>query len=572
MGCRAGKYAAVLGLILGLWVMPNPGIAQDRDPGERLLDETLRQRELERLSEGVAGQQIATPDPQGPVAETPCFAIDEITLTGTSVFGPKRFQPIFEAFSGQCLGQVSINNLLARITALYADAGYITTRAYIPAQDISTGRLKVEVLEGRIEAYIYQQTDAEGQARPGVPRKLKMAMPQQPGDVFQLRDLEHGLEQMNRLRSSQANANLVAGQGPGTSRIAITETKSDTIRGSFGLNNRGSETTGTTQVSFGLEADDLLRLNDTWSLSYSGSRNTNALALAVSVPYRKWLISASGSYSEEFTPLTAASDLFTQSATASLTAERLLYRGARSKLYGYGTISSYWNKRYINIVALSPQHRSAARFGLRQEHRLEKAVIAADTSLSIGSTFLGADWDGPGLPAGSPRADFTKLSARLTYLRPFESGKQLNATLVGQYSARPLYSNEQLSIGGWDSVRGYSGFAVSGDSGAYLRTELSFPAFAWDARRWGKPFEARPKLNPFRQATGGMRPFVFLDGGYVFAHSTGQEARMASTGFGFSAQLGKTTLNGALAIPLVDQNGQNAGDIQAYLGLTVKLF
>lgn len=557
-------------LVAALMATPLPSFAQEGDPGARLLEETRRQRQMEDLTRTPAGQEITTPDAKGPVRETPCFPIDAITVTGITVYADADVAPILDAFSGRCLGQASITNLLARITALYADAGYITTRAYVPAQDISTRRLTIEVLEGRIEAYGYQQ-DAEGNARPGPPRKVTSAMPQQPGDVFQLRDLEHGLEQMNRLRSSEVNANLTAGEAPGTSQIILSETKTDPVRGTIGVNSRGSEATGRTQVSFGLEADDLLRLNDAWSLSYSGSRNTNALAFGVSAPYRKWLISLNGSYSEELSPVTATSDLFTQTASVNLTAERLMYRNAQSKYFAYGTLSSYWNERTINIVALTPQHRSAFRLGLRQEHRLEKAVISADTSLSFGSRALGADWDAPGLPAGSPRSDFTKLETRLTYIRPFENARQLSMALVGQLADRPLYGNEQLSIGGWDSVRGYAGFSVAGDSGAYLRTELSFPGVPLDLRNWRAPL-GETRLNPFRQAQGSLRSFAFVDVGHVYARATGQSESLFSAGLGLSAQVGKTTINGAIAIPLRDAGGQKAGDVQAWIGLTLKAF
>ncbi len=426
----------------------------------------------------------------------------------------------------------------------------------------------VDVLYSTLTYLVYE----DGAVQPGPPGKIESAFPLQPGDVFQLRDVEHGLEQMNRLRSSQANANLIAGRVPGTSQIVITEQKADPIRGTIGFDNRGDEATGRTQIRFGMEADDLLRLNDTWSLSYSGAENSNAVAFGASVPFRKWLFSINGSYSESLSPVTAASDFFTQTASLNLTAERLLFRNARSKYFAYATASSYWNERYINIAALAPQHRSALRFGLRQEHRLEKSVIFADTSLSFGTKFLGADRDAPNLPAGSSRAEYRKLGTRLTYIRPYESGRQLSMSLTGQLANAPLYSNEQLSVGGWESVRGYSGFSFSGDSGLFLRTELGIPATALDVRNWGKGLEVVEVWNPLRNAQGGFRPFVFADAGYVKARATGRSMTMLSAGFGFSAQMGLTTLNGTLAVPLQSGNGQTAGNVQAFLGMTVKLF
>ena len=166
-----------------------PSVAQEADQGERLLEEALRQRQLEELERAQAGQEISTPVSEGPVVATPCFPIDTITVTGATLYTEADIAPILSAFSGQCLGQVSISNLLTRITALYADAGYITSRAYVPAQDVTTRSLTIEVLEGRIEAYVYQQLDEDGSTRPGPRRKITSAMPQRPGEVFQLRDL-----------------------------------------------------------------------------------------------------------------------------------------------------------------------------------------------------------------------------------------------------------------------------------------------------------------------------------------------------------------------------------------------
>lgn len=554
-------------IMAALVAFAGPVAAQEGDAGERLLEETRRARELEQLTRAPAGQVITTPEVLGVVAEIPCFPIDDIAVTGMTVYGTEDVASVLAGFRGQCLGQTSIGNLLARLTARYADAGYITTRAYVPAQDISSRTLRIEVLEGRIEAYVYQQTDQDGNQRAAPPRKIRSALPQRTGDVFQLRDLEQGLEQMNRLRSSQVNANLIAGGAPGTSRVVLTEQKSDTVRATFGLNNRGSNSSGKTQVSLGLEADDLLRLNDSWSLSYSGAKDSNTLAMAVSVPYRKWLFSLNGSYSEELSALSPASDLFTQTASVNLTAERLLFRNAQSKLYGFGRLGSYWNERFVNVVALTPQHRSSARLGLRGEHRTDKAAYAGEASIAFGIKFGGADWTAAGAPAGSPHADFAKLEARLTYVRPLKQGRQLSVFMAGQYADMALFANDQMTIGGWESVRGYAGHSVSGDSGAYFRTELSLVPV-----RFGEtatPDGPKSWLGRFR---GGVRPFLFVDAGAVRAHATRRSSGMLSGGVGFSGQAGRLIVNGALAVPLATAGGQARGSLTGYVGLFVRLF
>jgi len=371
-------------LAAGLLLASSIGALAQSDPGETLLDEQLRNERLQQIANSRAGQQVEVPEIPGPVTEAVCFPIDQIELRGVTIFDEPDLDPLLNEFSNHCLGQVSIGNFIQRISGLYAEKGYITTRAYVPAQDVSSRTLIIEVVEGRIEAFVYQQVDEDGNARPGRTRKINGAFPIRAGDVFQLRDIEHGLEQMNRLPSSQANANLTAGEAPGTSRVVVTEQKVDTVRGTFGFDNRGADDTGETQLRLGFEVDDLLNINDAYSFSYSGSENTNALAFSISVPFQKWLFSTNGSYSESLSPVTAVSDLFSQTANLTFQAERLLFRDATSKYFVYGSVSSYWNERFINIAALTPQHRSAFRLGFREEHRLEKSVISADTSLSLG--------------------------------------------------------------------------------------------------------------------------------------------------------------------------------------------
>ncbi|MGC3939529.1 ShlB/FhaC/HecB family hemolysin secretion/activation protein [Roseobacter sp. EG26] len=555
-----------------LTVSAQLAVAQENDPGERLLEEERRRAQQENLARNGAGQSISIDAAKGPVEEAVCFPIKQIVIKGSTVLPASSFAEVLAEFEEKCLGQVSIGHLLERLSGLYANKGYITSRAYVPGQDVSSGQLVIEILEGRIEAIAYQQTQGTKPSKPGKPRKIKSAFPQRSGDVFQLRDLEHGLEQMNRLRSSQANANLIAGAAPGTSQIVVTERKNDLVRGTVGFDNRGDEVTGRTQIRLNLEADDVLGINDTYSLSYSGSENSNAVAFGLSAPYRRWLFSASGSYSESLSPVTPTSDLFTQTANLNLRAERLLSRDDRTKSFGYISVSSYWNERFVNIAALTPQHRSSFRVGHRFEYRGLKSVIATNTSISFGSGLFGADRDPVERLPGVPRTDFRKIESNVTYIRPFDSGRQLSVVVVGQLANGALFSNEQLSIGGWESVRGYSGFSSSGDSGAFVRSELSFRTISLDFSRFGKPLENTNLWNPLQNAKGGFRPFLFADAGYVTSRATRSSASFFSAGVGFSTQVGATSLNGTLAFPLRDDARREVDDFQAFVGLTIKIF
>jgi hemolysin activation/secretion protein len=48
-------------------------------------------------------------------------------------------------------GRAQLNELLKVITDHYIEKGLVTSRAYLPQQDLSGGHLKVLVVEGRLE-------------------------------------------------------------------------------------------------------------------------------------------------------------------------------------------------------------------------------------------------------------------------------------------------------------------------------------------------------------------------------------------------------------------------------------
>jgi len=64
-------------------------------------------------------------------------------------------------FEGQCLGLAEINNVLEVLVYLYVERGYIASRVYLPAQDLSDGSLDVVVIEGSLEDIVLKHFRAK---------------------------------------------------------------------------------------------------------------------------------------------------------------------------------------------------------------------------------------------------------------------------------------------------------------------------------------------------------------------------------------------------------------------------
>lgn len=94
----------------------------------------------------------------------------------------------------------------------------MTSRAYLPQQDMSKGHLQVLVVEGKLEglkgADNSKLTD----------RELAMAFPGKSGEILNLREIEQAVDQLNRLPSNQAQMELTPGEAVGGSSVLVKNT------------------------------------------------------------------------------------------------------------------------------------------------------------------------------------------------------------------------------------------------------------------------------------------------------------------------------------------------------------
>jgi len=80
------------------------------------------------------------------------FVLERVEISGNTVFSDGQLAAALPATAGD---RVFIEDLLAMadaITALYQEAGYITSGAMLPAQDIAGGVVRIEVKEGTLGA------------------------------------------------------------------------------------------------------------------------------------------------------------------------------------------------------------------------------------------------------------------------------------------------------------------------------------------------------------------------------------------------------------------------------------
>jgi hemolysin activation/secretion protein len=145
------------------------------DPVPELQRQDRELQELRQRAEGPlwspSGLLLQTPPAQQLPTESPCVGIDRIALQTELTT-----TPLFEALSGvnaddppygRCLGSQGITILVQRLQQALVKQGYITSQAFVPEQDLNTGTLVLQVLEGRIAQIRLAPTGGEnGQKLP----------------------------------------------------------------------------------------------------------------------------------------------------------------------------------------------------------------------------------------------------------------------------------------------------------------------------------------------------------------------------------------------------------------------
>lgn len=466
------------------WAAPTPGETDlIRERQNRLLEE--QQRRLEELKD-LPGKDVKPAQPTAP-ADTRCFTIKDIELKGADSLSEREKARLLKPYIGECLGVPQLNELLKVITDHYIEKGLVTSRAYLPQQDLSAGHLKVLVVEGKLEG----MKGAENSRLSD--RELAMAFPGKSGELVNLREIEQMVDQLNRLPSNQAKMELAPGQNVGGSEVRVTNTPQKPWRAGLSRSNDGQRSTGEQQWGTSFDWDSPLGLADQLSLRGGHDAMTdhqhtsNNAMLNYSLPWGWWTFSYTYSQSEYRSQIAANGYNFKQTGDSEnhqLRAERVIHRDAVSKTSLSAGLSYLRSNNFIedSKLKLSSNRISEAQFGFNHGRRVGSAFVNFDAGMQEG---IGAfDAQGSHDPGpGEPDARYRKYSATLSYLQPFKllgESFSFSSLMTGQRSEDVLFSPQRTSLGGSASIRGYKDQSLSGDSGGYWRNDL----------RWSRPVTA----------------------------------------------------------------------------------
>ncbi|WP_300653998.1 ShlB/FhaC/HecB family hemolysin secretion/activation protein [Hydrogenophaga sp.] len=466
---------------------PPPDVRQQGEQQERF----QRDREEARRRQLQASPNELTPPTfdqrrPWPELEAPCRAIHEVALVGDSsesfqwaladlIAGP-------DPAIGRCLGVAGVNVAAERAQQALIERGFVTSRIVFEAQNLSSGRLTLSLLPGRIRAIRFATPDDRATAW--------NAMPAQPGDVLNLRDVEQALENFKRVPTTEADIQIEPADVPGQSDLVISWRQSLPFRLNVTLDDSGSKATGRYQGSATLSLDHGWTLNDLFYVTVNrdlgggraGDRGTQGHTVHYSLPWDHWLLGFTQSASRYHQSVAGLNQDYVysgQNDSADLKLSRLFYRDASRK-----TTASLkgWlrrSKNFIDDTEVQTQRRATGGWELGLAHRefVGRATLDVNLAHKRGTgAFSAMPAPEEAFDEGTSRMRITTLDVSFT--APFKLASQplryAGAWRV-QRNGTPLTPQDRFAIGGRYSVRGFDGeSSLSAERGWTLRNDLGW--------------------------------------------------------------------------------------------------
>lgn len=460
---------------------------------------------VSRPAEGIVPEQDA---PEG--ASQISFMLNTVTLEGVTAFPKEELAAIYADLLCQRISLDKLWGFANQITAYYRDHGYFLTRAYVPAQEIGEGNVRIHVVEGYIGKVVVDDPVAGHRIFRELTDELYAKKPVTTAEV------ESYLLRLNDLPGKAWRAIVQPYEGAPEGAVAIALVPQDKPgSGLIQFDNSSSRYLGPYQA-LAHYSDSFLPLQQT-ALTLSASTPMDELkytSISHTIPLTAQISAhLTGSYIYARPGYTLA-DFQIRSRYYEFSAG-VEYRPIRQWLENLSFTADIVTKDTRSKTSgVELTHDSLRQLRIGASYDLTdnwQGYNALQISLSQGLGLFGASEEGS-LSASRAEGDpeFTRLEFSLTRQQALGNDWSLIGRMDGQWASGPLLSSEEFGYGGQQFGRAYDPSEITGDHGVATSLQLSYTA-----------------LPDYRQTR--LLPFVFYDIGKVWNDDMGSNDISASS-------------------------------------------
>lgn len=415
-------------------------------------------------------------------AEDSMFDVLEYRVLGSKVLTPLAIQQALYSHLGPRKTIADVEVARTALESAYRAAGYSTVFVDVPEQTVDRGIVRLQVTEGKLD-----RVRVSG-ARYFSNRQILSRVPAlKAGDVPHFPEVQQQLASLNRVTPDRSVTPVLrAGRFPGTVDVELKVTDDLPFHGSVDFNDRYTADTTELRAGITLGYDNLWQRAHSASLQYQVAPREpdEAAVLAATYIARP----EAGRTILALYAVDSSSDVATV-GTLSVLGKGNIF-GMRA-IRPFGPVGKYFHNLTLGLDLKDFDEN----IRLTEEDGLATAIkyttwsasyaFGWNAAKSTSELAFGANWGMRGLGNDDAefeekrfkaRANFGYLTGSLRHTRNVFGEAQFVTRLGWQYANAPLISNEQFSIGGATSVRGYLEAERLGDIGANLSLELHSPS------------------------------------------------------------------------------------------------
>jgi hemolysin activation/secretion protein len=481
--------------------------------------------------------------------------VQKIEVVGNTLLKPTDIQKITQSIEGKSVTLSQLQELADSITQLYLDRGYINSRAIVPQQDIANGMIKIQAIEGSIA-----QIDIQGLDRlqaDYLRARLKLGI-QKPFNQNELEDKLRLLRADPLLASLEAS--LRPGTGLGESILTVRVKEANALTAYLGVDSYSPPSLGAERFGAVVGYRNVTGIGDDVSASYyrSFQGGSNSYDFNYRLPVNAMngtvQLKVAPSRTKIVDPQFAGLGIRSDSDLYELSYRQPLTRSTREEFalslsFAVQDGQTFLNENQPQPFGIGPDANGNSRtrvikFGQDYLSRDIRGAWALRSQFNLGINAFNATSN----PGGIPDGQFFSWVGQIQRAQQLDPNQLLIAQADIQLSPDSLLPAQQLSIGGGQSLRGYSQNARFGDNG--IRVSV----------------EDRIALQKNALGVPTLQVIPFIDLGTVWNNSSnpnplpGQNF-LASTGVGAIVEpFPQFTVRADLAVPLVQLNksGENA--------------
>jgi len=414
-----------------------------------------------------------------------CYELDTVSYNSdSSNVNLGDINTLTSQAQGKCLGIAGIRLLAKALQDEVIRQGYITTRIVLPEQNLKSRELHFDIVSGRVGKIVLNKTGGDYIS-------LKNTLPFRSGDVTNLRDLEQGSFNLQRVPGSSVKINLLPGANKGESDIYIDRQQDKFWQIGAWMNDAGDAATGRYQGGLALYLNNPTSLSDTFYVSLShnidsgnSARGNRARAIGYSVPWDYWWLdfyASQSRYRQHMQGNWSQWMLNNNNHYYSLQLNRLLSREVAQKTSVGLQLFKMDTRYFLNDIAMESMSKKSAGWKaiLQHQHNFSNAVIVGSLSYQKKMPWFNSadtvEQKGKIIDAEG-RIIQLDLQAAINF-NAMQQQFNYSPHFMLQFTPDRLSSIEKFALGNRWTVRGFDGEnSLQENKGWYWRNDLAWRA------------------------------------------------------------------------------------------------